>query len=88
MRKLIKILIALSFILGSYFLGYYQAYEKYSSQLKELNEKYTTGQLSIQHFKDSISNVMKITNQSCSSPKDSLNTKTKISESKKKKGNK
>lgn len=54
MKDIIKIIIALVFILCSYFLGYYQAEESYLNQLKELDEKLVINQSTIKQLSDSI----------------------------------
>jgi len=62
MKSLIKIFFALCFILGSYFLGYYQAEEKCSFQLNETNKILTSRQSRIHLLKDSISKISKLLN--------------------------
>jgi hypothetical protein len=57
MRDLIKILIALAFIAGSFFVGKYIADEKCSTQLKEVNSKTETDKRLIQQLNDSISTL-------------------------------
>jgi hypothetical protein len=54
MRDLIKILIALAFIAGSFWVGKYMADEKCSKQLKEVNSKTETDTKLIQQLHDSI----------------------------------
>lgn len=78
MRNLIKLIIALLFILGSYILGYYQADEKHSSQIKEINKKLSIEQSSVQQLKDSISKMSMIIKHRPLHTEDTSTTKTKI----------
>jgi DNA-binding MarR family transcriptional regulator len=57
MKDIIKMIIALVFILCSYFLGYYHAEETYSLQLKEVNEKLVVNQSNIKQLTDSIEDL-------------------------------
>jgi hypothetical protein len=60
MKNLIKIFIALFFIIGSYFIGSYQANEKYSNQLNEVNKQLSISQSKINQLKDSINAINKL----------------------------
>lgn len=79
MKNIIKILIALTFILGSYFLGFFKADEKYSNQLKAINEKLLVEQSRIEILRDSISTLKKVINSSTSQSNDTSRTKLKSS---------
>lgn len=79
MRNIIKLIIALSVILGSYFLGYYQAEERHSAQFKEMNDKLSIRQLSIQQLKDSISRINKRMYYISTQAKDTSKLKVAIS---------
>lgn len=63
MKEIIKITIALAVILGSYLLGSHQADDKFSTQLKEVNEKLSVSQVSIEQLKDSINSMQKLITQ-------------------------
>jgi len=54
MKNIIKIIIALAFIVGAYILGYHQEDEKHSTQLNELNKTISTDKENFIHLQDSI----------------------------------
>jgi hypothetical protein len=54
MKEIIKITIALVFIIGAYILGCHQEDEKHSTILNELNKTISTEQESIDQLQDSI----------------------------------
>jgi uncharacterized protein YpmB len=57
MKNIIKIIFALAVILGSFFIGFYQAKEEYSGQLYELKEQLSTSQSKISMLEKSIDSI-------------------------------
>ncbi|NOU47123.1 MAG: hypothetical protein HOO86_08685 [Bacteroidales bacterium] len=57
MKEIIKILIALAFIMGAYILGYHQESEKYSTKLNEINNTISTAKKNLIQLQDSISKL-------------------------------
>jgi chromosome segregation ATPase len=54
MKEIIKILIALAFIMGAYILGYHQEIEKHSTKLNEMNNTISTSKENLIQLQDSI----------------------------------
>jgi hypothetical protein len=68
MKDLIKIIIAIAFILGAYILGNYQDNEKHKLQIEKLDKNIYSDKDTIAHLRDSISKLKLLI--------DTINTKT------------
>ncbi len=54
MKEIIKITIALAFIIGAYILGYHQEYEKHSAKLDEMKDSISIERANLVQLQDSI----------------------------------
>jgi hypothetical protein len=74
MKILIKIFIALVFILGSYFIGYYQANEKFTIQLAVAHDQLLESQLKTKVLEDSINSINRLLIFNCIKHVDTIKT--------------
>lgn len=59
MRDIIKFLIALTFIIGAFYVGKYMGSEESESKIKKMNEDMVIKDKNIRYYQDSLYNLQK-----------------------------